>query len=176
MAIQHRRGVGKDFDPTKLLPGEYAVVLREGAGYKTGVYICITGNDVRRLVTETDVLDTILNVNEEYLAEEFAKYTTEIGKVESLKSDETPKVINVGEHPKTVLDFYIPKGKQGIQGEKGDTGAAGIIEDVNTGLIGFNVEQDGHLYCYYNAEDSHSQAQAERFSLSDDGHLLYEVA
>lgn len=61
MAIQNRRGVYSDFDPTKLLPGEYAVVQNgdpDGAG-GYALYLCYKSGVVKRLVSADDLNDAI---------------------------------------------------------------------------------------------------------------------
>lgn len=53
MAIQNRRGGYTDFDPTKLKPGEFAIV-QEGdpmADDGGGVYMAFGGGRVKRLAT-----------------------------------------------------------------------------------------------------------------------------
>lgn len=51
MAIQMRRGSFADFDKTKLLPGEFAVVLNGDPLSETGVYVGFNTNNVQRLAT-----------------------------------------------------------------------------------------------------------------------------
>lgn len=57
MAIQHRRGVFNKFDPTRLLPGEWAVVLSGDADSPDGkaVYICFSAGDVKRMSTVEEI-------------------------------------------------------------------------------------------------------------------------
>ena len=53
MAIQHRRGGYSDFDPTKMKPGEYAVML-SGDPQATdgeGVYMAFGAGRVKRMAT-----------------------------------------------------------------------------------------------------------------------------
>lgn len=45
MAIQHRRGVDSDFDPSKMLPGEIAVTT-DGT---RKVYVCFAAGDVKEI-------------------------------------------------------------------------------------------------------------------------------
>lgn len=67
MAIQHRRGVYNNFDPTKLLPGEWAVVLSGDSGASDGmtVYICFAAGVVKRMATYEDIVDFIIDANPE---------------------------------------------------------------------------------------------------------------
>ena len=67
MAIQSRRGVYKDFDPDKLLPGELAVVVDGDAGSKTGetVYMCFKAGKVKRMATYEDMSENLDVVTKE---------------------------------------------------------------------------------------------------------------
>lgn len=57
MAIQMRRGGYAHFDPTRMLPGEYAVVLENDPDGVDGyaVYMCYASGVVKRLVSADDV-------------------------------------------------------------------------------------------------------------------------
>lgn len=63
MALQNRRGIFEKFDPTRLLPGEYAIVLSGDTVAKDGkaVYICFAAGDVKRLATYEDMHDYLLD-------------------------------------------------------------------------------------------------------------------
>ena len=57
MAIQMRRGAYADFDPTKMKPGEIAVV-QSGDPLATdgkAIYACITAGDVKRMATQDEL-------------------------------------------------------------------------------------------------------------------------
>ena len=55
--IQNRRGGYTDYDPSKLLPGEFAVVQMDDPNTPTGkgVYLAITAGDVVRLATTEEI-------------------------------------------------------------------------------------------------------------------------
>lgn len=61
MAIQMRRGAFSDFDPSKMLPGEFAVVLSGDSttGTGKGIYICFSAGDVQRLSTYEEIVNDI---------------------------------------------------------------------------------------------------------------------
>lgn len=54
MAIQMRRGEYAQFDPSRMLPGEWAVVLSGDSDATDGrtAYICFAAGDVKRVLTE----------------------------------------------------------------------------------------------------------------------------
>lgn len=61
MAIQNRRGVYADFDPTKLMPGEFAVVMEDDPDGTSGaaVYMCFGNSIVKRLIGAEDIQDIL---------------------------------------------------------------------------------------------------------------------
>ena len=68
MAIQNRRGAYTNFDPTKMLPGEYAIVLSgdpsDASGY--AVYMCFASGVVKRLALDDNVANA-LNLKQDEL-------------------------------------------------------------------------------------------------------------
>ena len=67
MAIQNRRGIFSDFDPDKMIPGEWAVVLSGDPDSKDGtsVYMCFHAGGVKRMATYADMLSNIENATED---------------------------------------------------------------------------------------------------------------
>lgn len=61
MAIQNRQGDFKDFDPNKLLPGEWAVVKTGDSSSKDGtsVYMCFSAGNVKKMATYEDMKQNI---------------------------------------------------------------------------------------------------------------------
>lgn len=61
MATQSRRGVFKDFDPDKMLPGEWAVVMEGDPNAEEGesVYMCFKAGSVKRMATYEDMIENI---------------------------------------------------------------------------------------------------------------------
>lgn len=67
MAIQYRRGQWSDFDPSKLKPGEPAVVLSGDSDSTDGqsVYFCFNAGNVKRMATYDDMVQDIQNATSE---------------------------------------------------------------------------------------------------------------
>lgn len=61
MAIQSRRGEYENFDPAKMLPGEWACVTNGDPGASDGksVYMCFEAGKVKRMATYDDMKDSI---------------------------------------------------------------------------------------------------------------------
>ena len=67
MAIQHRRGFYRNFDPTRLVAGEWAVVLNDDPSAADGraAYVCFGAGLVKRVATYEDMVDWLANLREE---------------------------------------------------------------------------------------------------------------
>lgn len=72
MAIKNRRGPYNKFDPTKLLPGEWAVVLSGDPNASDGLacYMCFGAGVVKRMATYEDMVDNIMASSGEVVAAE----------------------------------------------------------------------------------------------------------
>lgn len=96
MAIQNRRGLMADFDPNKLLPGEFAFPLDTGE-----VYYCVAPGNVKRVVTEEELQEILTSSPEAYTAlkqllsdleddpSELTNILTNISNLQSGKLDKT---------------------------------------------------------------------------------------
>ena len=60
MAIQNRRGTSKDFDASKMLPGEFAVTT-DGS---RKAYVAFQANDVKELAFKEDIKVTAEKIKE----------------------------------------------------------------------------------------------------------------
>ena len=131
MAIRNRRGPYGKLDKTKLLPGEYAIVLQDDPFCKDGksVYICFHAGDTKRMATFEDMQENIEDITDEIEKE----FTEEI----RAATESAKKITAYIEGKLENGDFNGPQGPQGIpgtdgaKGEKGDTGAKG-----DTGPVG----------------------------------------
>lgn len=66
MAIQLRRGNYTNFDPSKMRPGEVAVVQTGDPNTRSGkaMYIAPTSNEVKRVAFVDDVEEIVYNISE----------------------------------------------------------------------------------------------------------------
>lgn len=80
MAIQSRRGAYEDFDPNKMLPGEWASVLKDDPKAQDGksVYMCFAAGDVKRMATYEDMKDNIKEATGDVVQEVTEEYAGEI--------------------------------------------------------------------------------------------------
>ena len=68
MAIQVRRGYLKDFDPTKMLPGEWAVSIDSSTENQI-VWMCFAPGVCKRIGTYEDFQNMIDEINGEIISE-----------------------------------------------------------------------------------------------------------
>ena len=86
MAIQNRRGKKVDFDPYKMLPGEWAVSIDQETENQI-IWMCFRAGVVKRMGTYEDFREQILEITED-IREEFSQTINEIKiYMENLKSD-----------------------------------------------------------------------------------------
>lgn len=89
MALLMRGGAYEKFDPAKLRPREWAVVLSGDpqAKYGRAAYLCFGSGDVRMMATYEDAKDIILNATEQ-IREEFSQMFEEIlSQMQEVKSE-----------------------------------------------------------------------------------------
>ena len=94
MAIQNRRGSYTNFDPEKMVSGEFAVVRDGDPNSSTGrsVYLCFEPGVVKRLADYEDIRDMVADVAEEYIQDfddAVSALTTLIPDTEQAKDDAT---------------------------------------------------------------------------------------
>lgn len=80
MAIQHRRGIYSRFDPTRLVAGEWAIVLSGDTSASDGMaaYICFASGTVKRVATFEDMAENIANANEQLIQQLTAELTENV--------------------------------------------------------------------------------------------------
>ena len=86
MAIQVRRGVKDDFDPTKMLPGEWAVSIDTDTNNQI-VWMCFKAGVVKRMGTYEDfkaqIKDATKDIRDEYMEE----FNVLLAQIESLAEE-----------------------------------------------------------------------------------------
>ena len=200
MAIQDRRGGYDHFDPQKMVPGEWAVILRGDPNVRDGkaTYVCFSAGVVKRLMTEEDLTIELDERTQEVInrlvgevgeaiknAVEAAKYANNAGNSANLQAqadataDDLEKRRQAGEFdgpagpqgPIGATGPAGPQGPQGIQGPKGDRGDKG-----DRGGDAAVVESKG-VYAFQVREDGHlyvvyAGTDAPGYKIDDNGHLV----
>ena len=201
MAIQDRRGGYDHFDPQKMVPGEWAVVLRGDPNVRDGkaTYVCFSAGVVKRLMTEEDLTIELDERTQEVINRlvgevgEAIKNAVEAGNSANLQAqaaeaaanradataDDLEKRRQAGEFdgpagpqgPIGATGPAGPQGPQGIQGPKGDRGDKG-----DRGGDAAVVESKG-VYAFQVREDGHlyvvyAGTDAPGYKIDDNGHLV----
>lgn len=153
MAIQNRRGAYGRLDTEKLLPGEYAVVLRDDPFCKDGqsVYICFNAGNTKRMATYEDMKENIEKAAHEIIS--VMEKVTEEGKAAVIDA-------------KAVTGDLVARRESGEF--NGPPGANGVVMTTQ-GQYGFQIKSDD-LYLYYHDGDVPPEC-----SIDDEGNLIMNI-
>lgn len=148
MAIQNRRGKWSDFDPSKLKPGEWAVVLNGDPDSQNGesVYMCFNAGSVKRMATYDDMVQNIKNITDN-IEQEFTQSLqdaldaaeTELNEMVEDASQAAVKASDEAEQSKTAAEAAASKAEQ----------AADTVESALDGLTFSINDNDGGLDIAY---------------------------
>lgn len=186
MAIVMRRGEYEDFDPSKMLSGEWAVVLADDPAVPDGksVFICFGAGNVKRMATHEemkglfgDMTDDIVSqltteVNAVIIvAESAAAHANTAGSLalEQAKAAEAAAGLASG----TAADLIARREAGEFKGDKGDTGdtgpqgESGVVVPVS-GMFTLAGDEAGNLWAYY-ADGSDPPV----FETDADGNIYY---
>lgn len=187
MAIQNRRGVYADFNPDRMTPGEWAVVLSGDPVINDGksVFICFSAGVVKRMASRDDVIELINNMSEETiaeltqavnaaieLAEGAAEYADQSGDTAMQQATAAEAAANAAD---AVADDLTARrlagefnGPAGPPGPAGADGSDGVVTTID-GQFGFQV-RSGHLYLIYVNPDD-----VPDFEINENGHLILTI-
>ena len=187
MALLVRQGNYSDFNPDKLRPGEWAVVLAGDPEITDGrsVFICFSGGVAKRMATRDDVIKLIDDMSEETiaeltqavnvvieLAEGAAAYADQSGDTAMQRAAAAETAANTANAVANDLTSRLLAGEfngpPGPQGPAGADGADGVVNTID-GQFGFQV-RGGHLYLIYVSPDD-----APDFRINEGGHLILTI-
>ena len=108
MAIQMRKGSKDDFDPTKMLPGEWAVSIDSDTS-KQMVWMCFRAGVVKRMGTYEDfkaqIRDATKDIRDEYKEE----FNTILDQIENLAEQTTTNTNTVIQIKNDCENTYLPQ-------------------------------------------------------------------
>lgn len=190
MAIQNRRGAYPDFVPSKLLPGEWAVVQsgEPNSVGGTSVYMCFNAGNVKRMATYSEMQEQFNNMLGDVIstltgevntavanAEVATQYANGAGDTAIEKAQDAEAAANQVASALNDLAERVENGEldgaqgpQGIPGKDGADGANGIVVTAS-GQYAFQIKSD-HLYVIY--EDG---TEAPDFEINESGHLILTI-
>lgn len=127
MAIQMRRGLKKDFDPAKMLPGEWAVAI-DSETQSQIVWMCFAPGVVKRMGTYEDFLERIKEATGDIRDEYIEKFNTLIEEA----GDEI-----VIEFRGKIAEEYLPEIEAYVTQAENAKTAAGLSEANSKGYESF---------------------------------------
>lgn len=111
MAILMRGGVYEDFDPNKLLPREFAVVLSNDTSTRDGkaIYICFGPGKVKRISTFEDMRDDMENAGAEVFEQYDAAFREILAQVQALAEQTEQYKDAVNSIRNDIVNTYMPQ-------------------------------------------------------------------
>ena len=111
MAILMRGGVYDDFDPNKLLPREFAVVLSNDTSTRDGkaIYICFGPGKVKRISTFEDMRDDMENAGAEVFEQYDAAFREILAQVQALAAQTEQYKDAVNSIRNDIVNTYMPQ-------------------------------------------------------------------
>lgn len=108
MAIRMRRGKKSDFDPTKMLPGEWAVAIDSNTDNQI-VWMCFAAGVVKRMGTYEDfkvmIRDATKDIRDEYITE-FNQILNRIDNLAATTQANTDIVVKISND---ITNKYLPQ-------------------------------------------------------------------
>lgn len=107
MAIQHRRGNYADFDPTKMVAGEPAVVLGGDPTSSDGkaAYIAFGPGSVKKLATAEDMRDEIYNQTQSIIQEVEEGVADDVERAEAAAESVTESAAQIAQNTQDITDL-----------------------------------------------------------------------
>lgn len=123
MAIQMRRGLRKDFDPNKMLPGEWAVSIDSSTSNQI-VWMCFATGVCKRMGTYEDFQNMVYQATGEIIEryeENFGKILAEVKEVANDVKSDKEEVIYIKSE---ITDTYLPQIRQYISSASSSANSA----------------------------------------------------
>lgn len=156
MAIQVRRGNYADFDPDKMLPGEWACVLANDPQVSDGksVFICFSAGNVKRMATYEDMVSQFGDLTDDIVNQ----LTSQVNAVIVVANEAAENANDVAE------DLIARRDAGEFDGPPGKDGVVNVID----GQFAFQIVGD-NLHLYYEGDE------APNFEINEAGHLTLEI-
>ena len=183
MAIQMRRGLMRDFDPYKMLPGEWAVSIDASTSNQI-VWMCFSPGVCKRMGTYEDFEPILKDIANEYKIELDSMLLEVRTLADNVSEDKSEVLIFKNE----ITDTYLPQilnanieaeehsnvakqeaVKSKLEADRAEQALSQIEDAIDTNVPSFNL----------NLETGHMEYTGGRFEFkmnTDTGHLEWEVA
>lgn len=108
MAIQMRRGLRKDFDPNKMLPGEWAVSIDATTSNQI-VWMCFAAGVCKRMGTYEDFQSMVNEISADIIAQYKAEFNVILSEVQALSDAVESDKDSVATMHTQIRDEYLPQ-------------------------------------------------------------------
>lgn len=142
MAIQTRRGNFTEFNPNKMLPGEWATALADDPSAKDGaaVYMCFAPGNTKRMATYQDMQENIKAVTQEITDEVSEKIIKDAQEGIQIAVDGANQAANRAEQLTQEIQTKLDNGD--FIGPEGPVGPAGGIDGLEIEPVEFVDAQE----------------------------------
>lgn len=167
MAIQMRKGLKADFDPTKMLPGEWAVSIDSDTSNQI-VWMCFAAGVVKRMGTYEDfkaqIRDATKDIRDEYVTE-FNSILERIDKLADTTQKNTDTVVKIHDD---IVNTYLPQiiENANITGSSATTAVnnAALSKSYAVGGTGTRTGEDTDNSKYYSEQSQASSQTAQSYA------------
>jgi len=132
MAIQIRRGLQADFDPSKMLPGEWAVSIDTDSS-KQVVWMCFSPGVVKPMATITDMLDQIAAATDDIKQQYITAFNIILDEIEAKRIEVAENTVFVGNFKTLLENTYIPGIEQDVTDAANSASAASASKAAAAG-------------------------------------------
>ena len=177
MAIQMRRGIRADFDPAKLLPGEWAVAVDTDTKNQV-VWMCFSAGVVKRMGTYEDFRQQIAEATDEIKQGYLEEFQELLEEMERLAEEVTRNKNLVVTVQSTITNAYLPEMRKHLaaastNASKAETAA----EEATKSKEAAKKSEDEAESCWRQAklraeEARNSAISAENFCIMADEHAV----
>lgn len=167
MAIQMRKGLKADFDPTKMLPGEWAVSIDSDTSNQI-VWMCFAAGVVKRMGTYEDfkaqIRDATKDIRDEYVTE-FNSILERIDKLADETQKNTDAVVKIHDD---IVNTYLPQivENANLASSSATTAVnnAALSKSYAVGGTGTRTGEDTDNSKYYSEQSQASSQTAQSYA------------
>ena len=166
MAIQMRKGLKADFDPTKMLPGEWAVSIDSDTSNQI-VWMCFAAGVVKRMGTYEDfkeqIRDATKDIRDEYVTE-FNSILERIDKLADTTQKNTDTIVKIHDD---IVNTYLPQiiENANIAGSSATTAVNNAAsKSYAVGGTGTRTGEDTDNSKYYSEQSQASSQTAQSYA------------
>lgn len=167
MAIQMRKGLKADFDPTKMLPGEWAVSIDSDTSNQI-VWMCFAAGVVKRMGTYEDFKDMIRDATKDIRDEYVTEFNSILERIDKL-ADTTQKnrdtVVKIHDD---IVNSYLPQiiENANLASSSATTAVnnANLSKSYAVGGTGTRTGEDTDNSKYYSEQSQASSQTAQSYA------------